>query len=242
MSKLIDNVISKMAGGRNFAGLCGLLAIAGTAIVLIVDYKLLYMPLSIKEYSTFRAALSHSRDDILFYSKLAVAAVPLVLVGIYHFYITLAGANKILARVTAGIFVFAYVNAALYYAFLAYIMTTAQLVVPLKLELPYMIKHLYYIFQMQYYGGIIAGSILFFLSLSFFKGNNYPKWFIYINPLYLIGIFRFILPLGTPPALSGFFMTATFNSVMLFTLILSTILMWKKTPDELIRDNAEASG
>ncbi|MDH4263823.1 MAG: hypothetical protein OEV78_12340 [Spirochaetia bacterium] len=234
MIPIFDNILNKITEKNNIFRITGTLGVLGLLLILIADYKILYMPLSTKEYSTSHTAMAHSIADILFYTKLSVFAIPFVLFGLYHFYLTLSISNKLLAKVTVGAYAFGYLNAAFYYAYLAYIMSAVQLIVPLKLNLPYILKHLYFLFQIFYYAGIIAGSILFFLGLSFFKRINYPKWYIYFNPLYLLFIFRIILTNMTPPAFSGFFLISSFTLIMLITFIFSTVIIWKKSVKTLL--------
>ena len=209
----------------------GICAVTGMLLVLITDVKLLYMPQSAKDYSTFSAAMAHSRGEILYYTGLAVLASPLVLLGLYHLSLTLARANKIIARLTVACYAYAYISAAIYYAFLAYVMLVAKVIIPYKLELPYNSKQIYFLLQGQYSFGIIGGSILFYAALAFFKNSYYPKWYSYFNPLLLIIVFRLALPFGLPPEFSGFFLTASFNLVMLITMIFSTVFLWNKSDD-----------
>jgi len=234
-------ILNKVTEKNNLVRLTGILAVIGMFLLCVVDLKLLYMPLGSRKYSLFQAALAHDRATIMAYSKLALFAIPLILIGIYHIYLTLAIANKLLARVVLAVFAFSYLNAAFYYAYLAYMMTSAQLVEPLKISLPHIVKHLYTLFQMLYFFGIIAGSIFFFVALSFFKGKNYPRWYIFFNPLYMILLFRMILPMATPPAISGFLITGSFNLIMLATFALSTIFMWNR-PIEKMWPEAPAQG
>lgn len=236
MKAIIESFLDKITEKNNLVRITGLFGIFGMFLVFLTDYKILYLPLSAKEYTTFRSALAHSSSDIFFYSRLAVFAVPFVILGLYHFYLTLAKANKLLARVAVGIYVFAYLNSAFYYAFLAYVMNAAKVLVPHELTLSYFMRHIYFLLQLHYYFGIIAGSILLFLGITFFKGKNYPNWYIYVNPLYLIFVFRIVLPLATPPVYSGFFLNVSFNLVMLITMMLSTFFMWKKSWQDIMPD------
>lgn len=220
---------------NNFVRISGILAIFGMTMILMADIKLCYMPLSSKEYSIFRAALTRSKEEIIFYSKFALAGTLLVIAGMYHFYLTLRRTNKILAWVTVGIYIFSYANAAIYYAYLAYIMNVAKIIMPIQVKIPFFMRHMYFTFQIQYFYFIIGGSILFFISLGFFK-NNYPKWYIWFNPLYLLLVFRLGVPMFATPEYAGFFITASPNLAMLITLFFSTILLWKKSIDDLIPD------
>lgn len=223
---------------NNFLRVSGLLLFTGTAILFLVDYQLLYMPLPVKQYSTFEAAMAHSDWAIHFYSKLGVLGAIIALPGLYFFYLVSARTNKMLAWATVIIYAIGYANAAIYYGILSYVMSMAKIISPLHVTLPFFTRHIYYLFQGLYFTGIIGGSVFFFITVMFKKGNI-PEWFVSINPLFQIGFYKLVLVPFCPPAISGFLLPTSYNLAVFSSVGILLVYLWNKDLAELIGENFE---
>jgi len=225
---------------NNLLKITGLSAIFGMSILLFVDVNLLYMPIEINSYSVFKKAMLMERGDILMYSRIGLFAVPFVLFGLFHFFIAILRTHRLLAWAVLFTFFYAYLNNGLFNVILGYVMNVAHEIVPLKIMVPGLSEYFYTLFQIQFMVGIGIGSVFFFIHQRFYT-TNYPKWYIWFTPLNLIFFIRFIIPLASPPSIAGFLFIAAFNLCMLITTVVSTVLLWNKTPDELFPAKEEAS-
>lgn len=205
----------------------------GMTVILFADINLLYLPVEVNSYSVFKKAMDMERSDILFYSRMSFFAAPFIFFGLFHFFIAILRTNRLLAWAVLVTFFFGYLNNTMFNIFLGYIMSVAHEIVPLKIRIPGLSEYFYHLFQILFMVSIGIGAIFFFIHQRFFK-TNYPKWFIWITPLNLIFVIRFIVPLVTSPSIAGFLFIAAMNLCMLATTVISTVILWNKIPDELL--------
>ena len=195
---------------------------AGTAIMVLSDLLLLYVPVPRSQYDFLEIAKRIPETRVIAGDYLGLLGTPLVLVGLYGIYLILKQAGRWHSLPPVLLLGCAYLLGAVFHHTVGMIMTGARHRMPggaAEVLTKELVTNFLVPLGIAFLVVVVVGAAWLFVGLVSAR-TAYPRWMAFLSPLVLALAFRAAV-LVAPPAVVGALVPAGPNLAMLVFFVAS---------------------
>jgi hypothetical protein len=215
-----------------------MLGVVASAILVLSDLILLYVPASASGYRFERLAPLLSSWRLVVGDFLGLAAIPLVLVALGHLYWGLRLAGRVTAAGPVFLFGVSYLLGAAFHHEVAAILQLAR--TPGHLSAAQFLIHASLAPLYAVFGGTAFVASLWLAGAILTGRTRYPRWAVMLSPVVTLPSLM-LLARAAPPALAGGLLPASANLSVCIFFTLSVLALSRGLPRASRRGSASSA-